>query len=136
MTEKLNSHLPLDVVLQQVLIDSVKVIAAHVVVIVGHRVAELLSVGSVFHIVGLVAVVIVVVALKGEKQSVRQKPCSVACIHYSCERQCTGTADAFCVVNLLSYQCSHRFILYYSFLAKSANQQIKILPLAINKQQI
>lgn len=109
MTEKLNSHLPFDVVLQQILIDRVKVIAAHVVVIVGHRVAELLSVGSVFYVVGLVAVVIVVVALKGEEQSVRQKACSTACIHYSCERLCTGTADALCVVNLLSYQCSHRF---------------------------
>lgn len=52
----------LDVVLQQVLVHRVQVVAAHVVVVVGHRVAELLSIGAVFHIVGLVAVVIVIVA--------------------------------------------------------------------------
>lgn len=67
----LSLHLPLDVVLQQVLIDGEKVVAAHVVVVVGHRVAELLSVRSVFHIVGLVAIVVVVLALMGQKQSVR-----------------------------------------------------------------
>lgn len=69
--EDLNLHLPLDVVLQQVLINRVKVVAAHVVVVVGHCVAKLLAVGSVFHIVGLVAVVVVKVALTGQKQSVR-----------------------------------------------------------------
>lgn len=63
---KLNSHLPFDVVLQQVLIDRVKVVAAHVVVVVGHRVAELLAVGSIFHVVGLVAVLVVIVALMGQ----------------------------------------------------------------------
>ncbi len=72
MREELNLHLPLDVVFQQVLVDGVKVVAAHVVVVVGHRVAELLAIGSVFHIVGLVAVVVVIVALTGQKQSVRQ----------------------------------------------------------------
>lgn len=70
--EEMNLHLSLDVVLQQVLIDGVKVVAAHVVVVVGNCVAELLGVGSVFHIVGLVAVVVVIVALTGQKQAVRQ----------------------------------------------------------------
>lgn len=46
-----NPHLPLDVVLEQVLVHRVQVIAAHVVVVVGHGVAELLPVGTVFHIV-------------------------------------------------------------------------------------
>lgn len=67
----LSLHLPLDVVLQQVLIDGEKVVATHVVVVVGHRVAKLLSVRAVFHIVGLVAIVVVVLALKGQRQSVR-----------------------------------------------------------------
>lgn len=67
----LDVHLPLDVILQQVLIHGVKVVAAHVVVVVGHRVGKLLAVGSVFHIVGLVAVVVVKVALKGEKKRAR-----------------------------------------------------------------
>lgn len=63
----LDSHLPLDVVLQQVLINREEVIAAHVVVVVGHCVAKLLAVGSIFHIVGLVAVVVVIVTLTGQK---------------------------------------------------------------------
>lgn len=67
----LNLHLSLYVVLQQVLIDRAKVVAAHVVVVVGHCVAKLLAVGSVLYIVGLVAVVVVIVALTGQKQSVR-----------------------------------------------------------------
>lgn len=65
----LNLHLSLYVVLQQVLIDRAKVAAAHVVVVVGHCVAKLLAVGSVLYIVGLVAVVVVIVALTGQKQS-------------------------------------------------------------------
>lgn len=74
-----NSHLPLDVVLQQVLIDGVQVAAAHVVVVVGHRVAELLTIGPVFHIVGLVAVVVIVVTLieqKQKRQSDGQRLCA------------------------------------------------------------
>lgn len=67
----LNLHLSLYVVLQQVLIDRAKVVAAHVIVVVGHCVAKLLAVGSVLYIVGLVAVVVVIVALTGQKQSVR-----------------------------------------------------------------
>lgn len=69
----LDVHLPLDVILQQVLIHGVKVVAAHVVVIVCHRVGKLLAVGPVFHIVGLVAIVVVKVALKREakKEQVR-----------------------------------------------------------------
>lgn len=67
----LDVHLPLDVILQQVLIHGVEVVAAHVVVVVGHRVGKLLAVGSVFHIVGLVAIVVVKMALKpeGKKKS-------------------------------------------------------------------
>lgn len=61
-TRSVNSHLPLDVVLQQVLVNGEKVIAAHVVVVVGHRVAELLAVRSVFHIIRLVAVAVVKVS--------------------------------------------------------------------------
>lgn len=66
-----NLHLPLDVVLQEALVHRVKVAAAHVVVVVGHRVAELLPVGSILHVVGLVAVVVVVVAWGGQRESVR-----------------------------------------------------------------
>lgn len=62
----LDVHLPLDVILQQVLIHGVKVVAAHVVVVVGHRVGKLLAVGAVFHVVGLVAIAVVKVALKTE----------------------------------------------------------------------
>ncbi len=62
MTAELHLHLPLDVILQQVLIHRVKVVAAHVVVVVGHRVAKLLAVWSVFHIIRLVAVLVVIVA--------------------------------------------------------------------------
>lgn len=62
-----NSHLPLDVVLQHVLVHSVKVTAAHVVIVVGRCVAELLTVGPVFQIIGLVAVVVVKVALTEQK---------------------------------------------------------------------
>lgn len=61
----LNSHLSLDVVLQNIVIDRVMIVAAHVVVVVGHRVAELLAVGGIFPIIGLVAVV--VVALAGQE---------------------------------------------------------------------
>lgn len=67
--EKLNLHLPLDVVLQQVLVHRVKFGAAHVVIVVGDSVAVLLSVGSVFHVVGLVAVVVVIVAFTGGKKT-------------------------------------------------------------------
>lgn len=69
--KNLNLHLPLDVVLQQVLIDGVQVVAAHVVVVVSHCVAELLAIGPIFHIVGLVAVVVIIVTLTGQKQSVK-----------------------------------------------------------------
>lgn len=41
------------------MIDRVQIVAAHVVVVVGHRAAELLTVGGIFPIIGLVAVVIV-----------------------------------------------------------------------------
>lgn len=68
----LDVHLPLDVILKQVLIHGVKVVAAHVVVVVGHRVGKLLAVRSVFHIVGLVAVVVVKVALKREEKKNEQ----------------------------------------------------------------
>lgn len=64
-----NLHLPLDVVLQQVLVNRVKVIAAHVVVVVGHCVGELLAIRPVFHVIGLVAVVVVKVAFGREERS-------------------------------------------------------------------
>lgn len=79
----LDVHLPLDVILQQVLIHGVKVVAAHVVVVVGHRVGKLLAVGSVFHIVGLVAVVVVKVALKGEKKRARLMDRKIQIIDFS-----------------------------------------------------
>lgn len=62
-----NSHLSLDVVFQNIVIDGVKIVAAHVVVVVGHRVAELLAVGGIFSIIRLVAVAVVVVALTAEE---------------------------------------------------------------------
>lgn len=64
---KHNLHLPLDVVLQQVLVHGVKVVTAHVVVVVGHCVGELLAVRPVFHVIGLVAVVVVKVAFGREE---------------------------------------------------------------------
>lgn len=48
------------------MIDRVKVVAAHVVVVVGHR-AELLTVGRIFPVIGLVAIAVVVVALTGQE---------------------------------------------------------------------
>lgn len=59
--ETQDSHLPLDVVLEQVVVDGVHVVAAHVVVVVGHRAVELLSVGAVLRVIGLVAIVVVIV---------------------------------------------------------------------------
>lgn len=69
LTEELNLHLPLDVVLQQVLVHRVQIVAAHVVVVVGDRVAVFLAVRSVFSIVGLVVVVVIIVTFAGEKQT-------------------------------------------------------------------
>lgn len=66
-SQDLSSHLPLDVVLQHVLVHRVKVTAAHVVIVVGRCVAELLTVGPIFQIIGLVAVVVVKVALTKQK---------------------------------------------------------------------
>lgn len=57
-----SSHLPLDVVLEQVLVHRIQFAAAHVVVVVGGRVAEFLPVEAVFRVVRLVALVVVVVA--------------------------------------------------------------------------
>lgn len=51
-----------------VVVHGEKVVAAHVVVVVGHCVAKLLAAGTVFHVVGLVAVMVVIVALKGQKK--------------------------------------------------------------------
>lgn len=50
------------------MIDRVKVVAAHVVVVVGHRVAEFLTVGGIFPVIGLVAIAVVVVALTGQER--------------------------------------------------------------------
>lgn len=66
-TEKLNLHLPLDVVLQQVLIHRVQIVAAHVVVVVGDRAVILLAI-RVFCIIGLVAVVVIIVTFTREKE--------------------------------------------------------------------
>lgn len=63
----LNSHLSFDVVFQNIVINWVKIVAAHVVVVVGHRVAELLTVGGIFSFIGLVAIAVVVVALTGQE---------------------------------------------------------------------
>lgn len=49
------------------MIDRVKIIAAHVVVVVGHRAIELLTVGGIFPVIGLVAIAVVVVALTGQE---------------------------------------------------------------------
>lgn len=67
-----NLHLPLDVVLEQVLVHRVKVVAAHVVVVVGDCVGELLAIRSIFHIVRLVAVVVVKVAFGRRKMTLNQ----------------------------------------------------------------
>lgn len=49
------------------MIDRVKVVAAHVVVVVGHRAVELLTVGGIFPIIGLVVIAVVAVALMGQE---------------------------------------------------------------------
>ena len=60
-----HSHLPLDVVLEQVVVHGVELRAAHVVVVVGDGAVELLAVGAVLPLVGLVAVVVVIVTCGG-----------------------------------------------------------------------
>lgn len=72
----LNSHLSLDVVFQNIVIDWVKIVAAHVVVVVGHRVAELLAVGGIFSIIRLVAIAVVIVALIGKETDYYSNPSS------------------------------------------------------------
>lgn len=49
------------------MIDRVKIVAAHVVVVVGHRAAELLTVGGILPVIGLVAIAVVIVALTGQE---------------------------------------------------------------------
>lgn len=76
----LNSHLSLDVVFQNIVINRVKIVAAHVVVVVGHRVAELLAV--IFSIIGLVAVAVVVVALTGKETHYYLNPSSLLLLYF------------------------------------------------------
>lgn len=64
LPSELDSHLSLDVVLQQVLVHRVQLSAAHVVVVVRDGVAKLLAVGAVLPVVGLVGVVVVVVTFQ------------------------------------------------------------------------
>lgn len=49
------------------MIHRVKIVAAHVVVVVGHRAAELLTIGRIFPVIGFVAIDVVVVALRGQE---------------------------------------------------------------------